>query len=47
MDVMVYHGVAVADRITSGIFELTQSKLSIQLNDNRVCNFVLFCLDYS
>jgi len=47
MDVTIYIGVAVADRIATGIFELTQSKLSMQLNDNRVCHFVLFCLDYS
>jgi hypothetical protein len=35
MDATIYHGVAVADRIATGIFELTHNKLSMQMNDNR------------
>jgi hypothetical protein len=40
----MYLGLTVVDRIATGIFELTQSKLSMQLNDNRVCSFVLLRL---
>jgi len=40
----MYLDVAVVDRIATGIFELTQSKLSMQLNDNRACGFVLLRL---
>lgn len=44
MNTTIYIVLAVADRIATGVFELTQSKLSMQLNDNRVCYFVLFRL---